>query len=157
MALPVAAQRVALERVVHPLQLEVRELLDALGDRAAERAQRREQLPVELGLAGPHEADVGHRPVAPLRREHRGLRLADPGGERGRARGDRVQVAPAAQRRRRILDREEELDDVGLAGDRVQPELELGDDAEVAAAAAQAPEQLRVPGLVDMQPVGRRR
>ena len=39
---------------------------------------------------------------------------------------------------------EEELDDVGLAGDRVQPELELGHDAEVAAAAAQAPEQLRV-------------
>ena len=40
-----------------------------------------------------------------------------------------------------------------LAGDRVQPELELGHDAEVAAAAAQAPEQLRVAGLVDTQPL----
>src|SRR5262245_40634421 len=37
--------------------------------------------------------------------------------------------------------------------DRMQPELELGDDAEVAAAAAQRPEQLRVAvraGLYDV-------
>ena len=142
----------ALERVVDPLQLEVRERFDALGDRAAERAQRREHVPVELGLAGPHEADAGHRPAVPLGWKDRGLRLADPGGERGRARGDRVQVAPATQRRGRVLDREEELDDMGLAGHRVQPELELGDDAEVAAAAAEPPEQVRVLGLVDMQP-----
>ena len=81
------------------------------------------------------------------------MRLADPGGERGRTRGDRVQIAPATQRRWRIVDREEQLDDVSLTGHRVQPELELGDDAEVAAAAAQAPEQVRVTGLVDMQPV----
>ena len=153
MALPVAAQRVAFERVLHPLQLDVRDRLDALRDRAAERAQLREQLPVELGLAGPHEADARHRPVAPLRREHRRERLAHPGGERGRARGDRAQVTPAAQHRCRVLDREEQVDDVRLFGHRVQPELELGDDAEVAATAAQAPEQIGVPGLVDAQPV----
>jgi hypothetical protein len=152
-ALPVAAQRMALERVLHSLQLQVGELFDPLGDRAAERAQRREQLCVALGLAGPHEANAGYRPAAPLRRQDRRLRLADPGRERGRARCDRVQVPPAAQRRRRFLDPEEQRDDVGPAGDRMEPELELGDDAEVAAAAAQAPEQLRVSGRVDAEPV----
>ena len=64
-----------------------------------------------------------------------------------------VQVAPAPQRRCRVLEREEQLDDVRLGGHRMQPELELGDDAEVAAAAAQPPEQVRVAGLVDVQPV----
>jgi hypothetical protein len=42
---------------------------------------------------------------------------------------------------------------VGLLSDGVQPELELGHDAEVAAAAAQAPEQLRVARSVDLQPL----
>ena len=36
--------------------------------------------------------------------------------------------------------------------DRVQPELELGHDAEVAAAAAQAPEQIRILGLARGHP-----
>ena len=53
----------ALERVVHPLQRQVRELFDPLGDRPAERAQRREELPLELGLTGPDEADARHRAV----------------------------------------------------------------------------------------------
>ena len=153
MALPVAAQGVTLERVVHPLELQVGERLDPFADRAAERAQRREEPRVELGLAGPDEADAGHRPAAPFRRQGRRLRLAHPGGEGGRARRRRVQVAPAAQHRRRLLDRVEELDDVGPAGDRLQPELELGHHAEVAAAAAQSPEQLRVAGLVDAEPL----
>ena len=46
---------------------------------------------------------------------------------------------------------------MGLAGDRVQPELELGHDAEVAAAAAQAPEQLGLAGIVDADPLARGR
>ena len=74
MALPVAAQRVALERVVDPLQLQVGERLDPLGDRAAERAQRgAASSTVELGVADPDEADAGDRPAAPLRREQRAL------------------------------------------------------------------------------------
>ena len=61
---------------------------------------------------------------------------------RGARRG---QVAPAAQHRPpRRVDEEVELDEQRLRADRVQPELELGHDAEVAAAAAQAPEQLGV-------------
>ena len=39
-----------------------------------------------------------------------------------------------------------ELGDQGAGSDLVQPELELGDDAEVAAATAQAPEQVGVLG-----------
>jgi hypothetical protein len=42
---------------------------------------------------------------------------------------------------------------VRLPGDRLQPELELGDDAEVAAAASQPPEQVRVLVLVDAEAV----
>jgi hypothetical protein len=88
-----------------------------------------------------------------LGRNERRLRFADPRGEGRRERRGRVEVPPAAQHRRGVLDREEELDDVRPAGDRVQPELELGHDPEVAAAAAQPPEQLGVVGLVNVVPV----
>ena len=54
------------------------------------------------------------------------------------------QVAPAAHRLRGFGRREGELDDEGMAGDRVQAERELGHDAEVAAAAAQPPVQVGV-------------
>jgi hypothetical protein len=41
---------------------------------------------------------------------------------------------------------------MGARGHRVEPELELGHDAEVAAPAAQPPEQIGLGGLVDTQP-----
>jgi hypothetical protein len=64
--------------------------------------------------------------------------------------GDRVQVPPATQHRRGILDPEEELDDMGLVGARMQPELELGHDAEVAAEREPAAGRLqRAPDSMD--------
>ena len=55
--------------VVHPLQLQVGEFLHSLGERAAERPQRAEQLGLGRALAGPHEADAGDGPAVPLGRE----------------------------------------------------------------------------------------
>ena len=52
-----------------------------------------------------------------------------------------------AQHLRRLVAREHQQAAVRLGSDRVQPERELGDDAEVAAAAAQTPQQVRVLGL----------
>ena len=51
---------------------------------------------------------------------------------------------PSLQRLDALLQRVEEQREVDHRPDRVQPELELGDHAEVAAAAAQRPEQVRV-------------
>ena len=52
------------------------------------------------------------------------------------------QVAPAPHGLDGIGRVEGQLDDQGLIGDRVEPKLELGDDPEVAAPAAEAPEQV---------------
>ena len=84
------------------------------------------------------------------------VRVADPDEAEGRhaaahgrrvrrgPRGGRAQVPPAGQRRRRAGRGEVELDAQRLGAGVREPELELGDHAEVPAPAAQPPEQLGV-------------
>ena len=72
---------------------------------------------------------------------------------RPRAVGD---VARGPQRVRRAVLLDEQHRELHERADLVQPELELGDDAEVAAAAAQRPEQVRVLGRRSRGHGGRR-
>ena len=65
-------------------------------------------------------------------------------------------LAPRVQHLGGALAREEEDAGVDLR-DRVELELERGDDAEVAAAAAERPEQLRLVVAVDAAQLRRRR
>ena len=87
--------------------------------------------PTGLRVAHPHEAD-GQGAV-----EHGG-------GEGGLSRRGRVEVPPSGQDAGRAVDREVELDTEGPRADGVQPELELGHDPEVPAAAPQPPVELGV-------------
>jgi hypothetical protein len=79
-----------------------------------------------------------------------GCRLAGPGrgGERGLPGGIGKQIAPAAKRAQRLPGREREPGHQHRGLYRMQPEFELGDNAEVSAAAPQAPEQVCALGLV---------
>ena len=118
---------------------------DAVHERLADGEHRRHRL---LGLlVGADDApdDPAHLAQVDLLRERR--RRAAPCGSRRTplafARQRRQELAVGGEQLGGLLDRPERrpADDVG---DRVRLERELGDDAEVAAAAAQRPEQLRV-------------
>ncbi|MFF0467360.1 hypothetical protein ACFYPX_07910 [Micromonospora zamorensis] len=60
----------------------------------------------------------------------------DIGGEGRLSRRDGVEVPPALEHRYGVVGAEVELGDQGLRSDVVQLEIEVGDDAEVAAPAA---------------------
>ena len=138
----------ALERVVHPLQVQVGHRRDPLRDGRPEVAERGQEPQSRVGVADEHVAGAHERAAAQRRRDERRVRLADPGRERRRARRGRAELAPALQHRRGVLRREVQLDHERLGPDRMQPELEAGHDAEVAAAALEAPVQLLVlPGV----------
>src|SRR5262245_1414109 len=124
--------------VVHGLEAEVAERLEPLADRLAERPQAAVEGCGRLDVADPHEADAHKRLAAQMRRQE-GPIAAGPGpgrkGRLARRRGDAV--APTAERRVRLPGQVVEFAEHGARGDAVQAELELRDDAEVAAAAAQ--------------------
>jgi hypothetical protein len=87
------------------------------------------QLPVELGR------EEGKRQQPPLHHDRHQLvrRLGDP-------------VAIEAQDLRRLVDRPDDRSREDDRAQRIEAELELGDDAEVATAAAHPPEQVGVLG-----------
>src|SRR5690606_6192918 len=146
-ALAVAAVGVAAGGVAAPLQLQVGGGGDAGGEGTPERPHRRRQVAGRGGVADPHEPDGDDRP---------GGGGGDVGGERRLPGRGRVQVTPALQDGHGVLGSEVELGHQRPRARLVQLELELGDDAEVAAAAAQPPEQLAVavPAGSDVLAVG---
>jgi hypothetical protein len=90
--------------VVHLLQLQVRELLDAFRQRRGPVAERLKQPPPQVGITDPDVADAGHRPSVQLRRQERERAGgADPDGQGRLPRRLGEQLAPAPQRRRRVL------------------------------------------------------
>ncbi len=133
--LGVPAQRMPSDGVVHPLKLDIGRLDHPLRHRAAERAHRRDQAAALLRVAHPDEPDGGQA-VSADRCCERGLP-----GRLGQ------HVPPPAKRWLRLIEREREFGDERLGPHGMQPELELGDHAEVPAATAQAPEQVLVFGL----------
>jgi hypothetical protein len=116
--------------------------------RRAELPQRPEDsLP---GVNRPRPAqDHGHDQLtAEIRRHERNRRrLAVDHDRHQLVRRLRYPVAVEAQNLRRLAHRPEDRPCQHGRADRVEAELELGDDAEVAAAAAQAPEQVLILGL----------
>ena len=110
--------------------------------------------PLEVGpslghVADPHEPDDDDRAAMESRRQERGLARRDRVAGQGRlARRRGQKVAPGADGvDARAIERVEvALDRQRLAGRRVEPELELGHDTEVAAPAAQTPVQVRMLG-----------
>jgi hypothetical protein len=129
-ALRVAAEVVALRGVRPRLQVQIGQFGDRFAAGAAKGPQLGHQFPALLDVADPHVAD-GHPLV-----------VVDGGLERGLAGRRLADVAPVAQHPRRVFRREGPLGRQRPRAHLVQPELEPGDDAEVAAAAAQAPVQV---------------
>lgn len=83
-ALPVAAQPVALLLVLEALQLQVGQLRGPFRQRRRGRAQGRQQPAALARIADPDIPDRGHGPVPDLRRQRRRLAGgADPGSEGG--------------------------------------------------------------------------
>ncbi len=110
----------------------------------AEGAQRREQFLRPLGRLLDRGLDDRERLAREERRQlgHRGE--AEHASDRRHGVGhDRTPRGPCLQHLLRFLEREEHGAGEDL-GDRVDPELERRDDAEVTASAAHGPEQLRV-------------
>ena len=112
-------------------EVDVGELHHAATSRSTEGLECPGVLLAGLRVADPHEAE-GHDSA-----EHgRGVRRLP--------RRVEAQVSPSGHRRAGIGHREVELGAHGARAGHVQLELELGHDAEVAAATAQPPEQLGV-------------
>ncbi len=131
LALPVAAQGVALDAVLPALEVDVGELHHALISRATEGLECQGVLLSSLRVADPHEAE-SHDAA-----EHgRGVRRLPWRVE--------AQISPTSDCRPGVRHREVELGAHGVRAGHVQLELELGHHAEVAATAAQPPEQLGV-------------
>ena len=143
--LPVVAAALGLRRVEQALQRDVRTPLQQVAHGLAERLERRQQLLAVLrasrcstraasrsaGRARPWPATA---PAGPCASRRRGSARAAPRTPAcGTARAPRPRTRPATRRVRR-----------DLRADRVELVLDARDHAEVAAAAAQAPEEVRV-------------
>ncbi len=145
MRLPVVAAAGREERVELLLVLGVRDGPAHVEQRGRELPQgARPALPL-LGIARPHAGDADIRPAAQLLGQQVDVRQRpdQPGGGE-LVRGVRDRVAPGGQHARGVLERVGDVDAVDLGAELVQPQLELGDDAEVAAAAAQRPVEVGV-------------
>ncbi len=148
--LPVPTPFVTLDIVLTGLQLEVRQRLDRASGRFGRVGEPIRHLGdpcvADEGVADPHQAE-----------EHGVTRHGR--GEGRLPGGVAAQIAPASHRGRgpAALEREEELGRDRLSGLGMQFELELGDDAEVAAAAAERPVQVGVRVRIDVQHVAVRR
>ncbi len=145
-----AARRAAVEE---GLDRPVGNGADQLAERDADSPQRRRRADAFGDVPGPHQQQPEDGCAVVLGRQERKRRCAvrddhDPELV-GRVR--RVLAQPA-QHVRRLLERPVDRAAEHERADRVQVVLEGGGDAEVAAASAQAPEQLGLAVRVDAQP-----
>ena len=126
---------------------DVRLNADVLAEGSAELAQRLDE---QLALLRITRVDQRERDdpgaVDALGKEGQRRRLAQDGPHRKLVRGFGDELAVALQHRLRLGDRVDDEAAQHVGPDRVEPELEAGDHAEVAAAAAESPEQVRVLG-----------
>ena len=143
----VVAQRLGVLLVHHRLHGAVRHRLDHVDGRR-QGAQRREVLGAALGVAGVDDDHADRRAALELGRDHRGRRSRhqrEAAAQRVGGVGHQVAVGPhdlagaLARPQQHAAEHER--------ADRPQRELELDHDAEVAAAAADGPEQVGVLGL----------
>ena len=143
--LPVVAGTRREQRVEGLLPAGERVRADDVGDRLAQRAERRQRLLAfrhVAGVAGGEDQDLAAVPF--LGQERQGRRLAhhDPDGELVRHGGG--EAAILAQQLRGRVERMDDEAGEDLRADLVQLEVEASDDAEIAAAAADRPEEVRV-------------
>ena len=140
-----ALQALRVEPVEQALKGGVRHRSDAVKERRADVVHRCEQ-PRRLLLGADdtphHGADLAQMKLflEEIDRWHRHRREEAVDGTRGRGQ----ELAVDAHHLRYLLDRPESRTGHHRCADRVRAELERCDDAEVAAAAAQRPEQLGV-------------
>ena len=143
--LPVVVPAVRDGRVEHRLQRGVRLRLEQVDDRGAELLQRPHHLDPVLGRAGVAGPDHHDRLAVHVLGQER-QRRSHPQVEDRRQligrRGD--ELAVEAQHLAGILERMEDRSGEHDRPHGVKPVLERGNDAEVAAAAAEAPEEVRV-------------
>jgi hypothetical protein len=112
------------------------------GAEVPERLHRRRPV---LRVARVEHGYAEHRTAVQVHRDERFGRRGDHGAAGGHLVGRAVgPVAPAAQHLGRTIDTEHHQPGEHGRAERVQAELEFGDEAEVAAAAADAPEQVGV-------------
>ena len=133
--------------VAAALEVDVAHLVHGLRGRRPDPPEVVEVAPRVRHLADPHEADGDDRtPVQRLGQEWGVAGGHHVARQRGWTRGVVQAVAPGAHRSpgRRLAEVEVEVRDERPTRRGVEPELELGHDPEVAAAAAQPPEQVRV-------------
>ena len=135
----------------------MRHRLDAVHQRLRERVEQRLHVARRRRLAtgvAPHDpADLAHVQRLGERRRGRDGREREEAAELARGRGE--ELAVGGEDGAAALDRpERRAGDHGV--DLVEAELERGDDAEVAAAAAQRPEQVRVLVLARADPLAAR-
>ena len=131
--------------VEHRLERDVGHGRDEVDQRRAAGAQRREHALALVEVARPRDGDDRDRASLVLGRERRLRRRGDQHGE-GRERVGRVghQRPRRLERRARLLPRVHEHPAEHGRPDAVRAELEARDDAELAAAPAQRPEQVGV-------------
>ena len=125
--------------VADALEVDVAHLGDLFGDWPADPPERLEVAPSVSHLADPDEAGGHDRAtVQAVRQEGMRTRRHGVAGQGHRARSVGQQIAPGAEGRHggRLGGVEIQIRDESLSADRMEAELELGDDPEVATAAA---------------------
>src|SRR5437588_7680313 len=137
----------AVRVVAYALELHVGHLSDALGSRRTQLANLRDIPPPRVDVPDPDVAEGDHGLVL--------NRHCARGQRRGSGRVGQ-QVTPGARGIARVGGIEVELHEECAPSDWMETKCELGEDAEVAAASAQAPEQIWVLRLrgADDAPVG---
>src|SRR5437879_7930362 len=135
MALHVSTKGMSLRAVVHALEVDVGHLDHRFGQGLAEGLHAWEWPPGRW-MANPHEP---HRNNVLFARQGR--------GERRLARRLYAQVSPGAKHGASRVDGKGKRRDECGARDFMQLQFEFGDDAEVAAAAAQSPVEVGILGL----------
>ncbi len=116
---------------------------DHVGDRLAERAERRGRLLARRHVTGVAECEHHDFPAVPVlgqKRQRRRLAQHHPDGQLVGRLGD--EAAVAVEQLPGLAERMHDQAGQHLGADRVEPELERGHDAEIAAAAADRPEQV---------------
>ena len=147
MALPVVARAGGQQRVEALLPAGEGHRPDHVGDRLAEAAQLRHRLLAlgdVAGVAGGEDQHLAAVPFLGQERQRRRLAHHHPDGEL--VLGGAADAVEVAQELRRRVDRVDDEAGEDLRPELVQLELEAGHHAEVAAAAADRPEEIGVLG-----------
>ncbi len=155
--LPVAELALGEDRVEAALQAEPRPGAARVDERLRQLAERLHDALALLDRAAVGGSDGDDRRAVELGRERLGRRQAPADRERAQLLGRcGHEVAPGRQDLRCVGERVEDRPDHHHRADRVRLELERGDDAEVAAGAADGPEQVLVLGRARLPelPVG---